>query len=33
LGEETFFPTLGAAVSGYLDTHQVDWEDWEDRRP
>jgi high affinity sulfate transporter 1 len=32
-GEGTFFPTLGAAVSGYLDTHTVDWEDWEDRRP
>ena len=33
LGEETFFATLGAAVSSYLQTHQVDWEDWEDRRP
>jgi high affinity sulfate transporter 1 len=31
LGEATFFPTLGAAVSSYLATHQVDWEDWEDR--
>jgi high affinity sulfate transporter 1 len=30
LGEETFFPTLGAAVSGYLATHAVDWKDWED---
>jgi len=33
LGEETFFPTLGAAVSRYLATHPVEWEDWEDRRP
>jgi MFS superfamily sulfate permease-like transporter len=33
LGEQTFFPTLGAAVSTYLKTWEVDWEDWEDRRP
>jgi high affinity sulfate transporter 1 len=33
LGEDIFFPTLGAAVSHYLKTHTVDWEDWEDRRP
>jgi len=33
LGEETFFPTMGAAVSRYLATHPVEWEDWEDRRP
>jgi len=33
LGEETFFPTLGAAVSSYLASHPVEWEDWEDRRP
>ena len=33
LGEEFFFPTLGAAVDAYLKTHQVDWVDWEDRRP
>ena len=33
LGEETFFPTVGAAVSSYLKTHPVDWVDWEDRRP
>jgi MFS superfamily sulfate permease-like transporter len=31
LGEDIFFPTLGAAVSRYLKTHTVDWEDWEDR--
>jgi high affinity sulfate transporter 1 len=33
LGEETFFPTMGAAVNRYLATHPVEWEDWEDRRP
>jgi high affinity sulfate transporter 1 len=27
LGEETFFPTLGAAVNSYLKTYAVDWED------
>jgi high affinity sulfate transporter 1 len=31
LGEKDFFPTIGAAVSGYLETHDVPWEDWEDR--
>ena len=30
LGEESFFPTIGAAVSSYLDSHNVDWMDWED---
>jgi len=31
LGEDAFFATLGAAVSGYLEAHSVDWVDWEDR--
>jgi MFS superfamily sulfate permease-like transporter len=31
LGEHFFFPTVGTAVSSYLKTHDVDWEDWEDR--
>ncbi|WP_438999066.1 hypothetical protein [Variovorax beijingensis] len=31
LGEAAFFPTLGASVSGYLETHPVDWVDWEDK--
>jgi high affinity sulfate transporter 1 len=31
LGEQTFFPTVGAAVSRYLETHPVEWVDWEDR--
>jgi hypothetical protein len=32
LGEESFYPTIGAAVSGYLKTHPVDWVDWQDRK-
>ena len=27
-----FFATLGEAVNTYLEIHQVDWEDWEDRK-
>ncbi|WP_447774017.1 SulP family inorganic anion transporter [Variovorax boronicumulans] len=30
LGEAAFFPTIGAIVSRYLETHSVDWVDWED---
>lgn len=30
LGEELFFPTLGGAVNHFLETHQVQWVDWED---
>ena len=33
LGEEVFFPTVGAAVGAYLNAHPVDWVDWEDRSP
>jgi high affinity sulfate transporter 1 len=33
LGEKAFFPTIGAAVSTYLEHHQVDWVDADDRRP
>jgi hypothetical protein len=33
LGEALFFPTLGSAVSTYLKSHAVAWEDWEDRLP
>ena len=32
IGEEFFFPTLGSAVSSYLERQDVEWEDWEDRR-
>jgi len=31
LGEDVFFPTMGAVVSRYLETYAVDWVDWEDR--
>lgn len=30
LGEHYFFPTIGVAVARYLDTNNVEWEDWED---
>jgi MFS superfamily sulfate permease-like transporter len=33
IGETSFFPTIGAAVSSYLESHAVDWVDWEDRTP
>ena len=29
--EQTFFPTIGEAVSGYLTTQQVNWVDPADR--
>jgi len=29
LGEEAFFPTVGAAVHAYLKVHPVPWTDWE----
>jgi len=32
LGENNFFPTIGVAVSRYLEINDdVTWEDWEDR--
>ena len=31
-GEQFFFPTLGSAVSAYIKTHNVDWDDWADRK-
>ena len=31
IGEAFFFPTLGAAVSCYIQSHSVDWVDWKDR--
>jgi high affinity sulfate transporter 1 len=30
LGEAYFFPTIGSAVSSYLEINNVEWEDWED---
>ena len=32
-GEDTFFATVGEAVSTYRETVAVDWVDWEDRAP
>ena len=31
VGENYFFPTIGAAVASYLEINNVDWEDWEDQ--
>jgi high affinity sulfate transporter 1 len=31
-GEESFFPTIGAAVNAYVDRYEVRWIDWEDAR-
>jgi len=33
LGEHTFFATIGEAVKTYLATYDVDWVDWEKRKP
>jgi high affinity sulfate transporter 1 len=30
LGENCFFPTVGAAVANYLENNDVEWVDWED---
>jgi MFS superfamily sulfate permease-like transporter len=30
IGNESFFPTLGAAVKAYLARNEVDWVDWEE---
>jgi MFS superfamily sulfate permease-like transporter len=32
LGESYFFPTIGAAVSSFLETYHVEWEDWDDEK-
>jgi hypothetical protein len=31
LGESYFFPTIGSAVSRYLEVNNVEWKDWEDQ--
>lgn len=31
LGAHAFFPTIGAAVSAYLNAHPMNWVDWKDR--
>lgn len=33
LGDNAFFPTVGAAVGAYLKANPVDWVDWEDKLP
>jgi high affinity sulfate transporter 1 len=33
LGADLFFPTLGRAVDRYLETHPVEWSDWEESPP
>jgi len=30
IGEAHFFPTIGSAVSSYLEINNVEWEDWEE---
>jgi high affinity sulfate transporter 1 len=30
IGAENFFPTLGRAIDSYLETHQVEWADWDE---
>jgi MFS superfamily sulfate permease-like transporter len=30
-GADHFYPTIGTAVSAYLDATGVEWTDWEDR--
>lgn len=31
-GAESFYPTVGSAVKAYLDSHAVQWHDWQDRK-
>ena len=31
-GEKSFSATVGEAVSAYLESHPVEWTDWEDRK-
>ncbi len=31
IGKNLFFPTIDAAVGSYLESHAVEWVDWEDR--
>jgi hypothetical protein len=33
LGTDLFFPTVGEAVDGYLETLAVEWTDWEESSP
>ncbi|WP_322084186.1 SulP family inorganic anion transporter [Burkholderia sp. BCC1972] len=31
-GDSYLFPTIGEAVNRYVETHQIEWHDWEDAR-
>lgn len=31
IGEQSFFPTIGQAVDRYLESHHVEWHDWENQ--
>jgi MFS superfamily sulfate permease-like transporter len=31
-GEDTFFATIGEAVSTYISKYNIEWSDWEERR-
>ena len=33
LGEDSFFPTVGTAVTAYVAASGIDWVDWEARGP
>ena len=33
LGEDSFYPTVGTAVSAYVAASGIDWVDWEERDP
>lgn len=33
IGSDLFFPTLGRAVDAYIESHTVEWTDWEDTQP
>jgi hypothetical protein len=30
--DDHFFPTIGQAVTDYVESSGVDWEDWEDKK-
>ena len=32
VGPDRFFPTIGRAVDAYLETHRVEWSDWEEEK-
>ena len=32
-GEHSFFATIGEAVDAYVETHDVEWVDWQERPP